>query len=47
MEIHKLSLPLAKMADLQASREEGGTVKVSLKRGSSDFVDIVKGVLGW
>lgn len=35
------------MADLHASREEDGTVKVSLKRGSSACADIVKGLLGW
>lgn len=46
MDVCELGLPLAKMADLHASREDGGTVKVSLKRGSSTCVDIVKGFLG-
>ncbi len=35
--------PFAKTADLQASREELGTVKMSLKRGSRVGVAILGG----
>ena len=34
-------VPLAKMADLHASREEGGTVKTSLYLDSIVWVDMV------
>ena len=36
----EIYMPLAKIADLHSSTEEGGTVKMSLYRGSGVVVDI-------